>query len=369
MDQLSEARQIINRVDEQMAVLFCQRMEAAKTIAAYKQQHGLPIRDAAREKAVLEHSAARLDDAEIKAYYLAFLENLMALSRRYQGRLTEGSAVAYCGVEGAFADIAARRIFPDGRQVGFADFQSAYRAVSEGRCDCAVLPMENSYAGVVGQVMDLLFEGDLYVNGLYNLPVTQNLLAVQGAALSQIKTVISHPQALSQCADYLQAHGFQTQSAANTAVAAKQVAAAGDPTVAAIASAETAALYGLEVLDHDLNASAANTTRFAVFSRAENRPAEGKEGRFILLFTVNDVAGALAKAINVISDHGFNMKALRSRPVKKQAWQYYFYVEAEGSETSQRGQEMLAALRQVCETLKIAGHFTNEIDLKEGEPV
>ncbi len=367
MDKLKQAREIIDEADRDIAALFCRRMEAARMIAEYKMERGLPIYDGDRERAVLDRNVAYVPDEELKTYYISLLQSMMGISKQYQSRLMEGLHVAYSGVEGAFADIATRRIFPTARYTGFEDFQAAYSAVEDGTCDCAVLPIENSYAGVVGQVMDLMFHGPLYVNGIYTLPVTQNLLGVPGASIREIRRVISHPQALSQCAAYLKKHGFETAGAANTAVAAKQVAEEGEPTVAAIASAETAELYGLEILDHDINESAANSTKFAVFSRVENVAAKKQTGKFLLLFTVNDVAGALAKAINVIGDWGFNMKALISRPVQDKAWQYYFYVETEGDADSPEGRRMLALLSEQCETLKIAGHFTREITLKGGD--
>ncbi len=369
MDKLKQAREIIDEVDQSVAALFCRRMEAARMIAEYKKERGLPIYDGDRERAVIENNAARVPDPELRGYYISLLQSMMGLSRQYQSRLMEGLHVAYSGVEGAFADIATRRIFPTARHTGFEDFQAAYRAVEDGRCDCAVPPIENSSAGVVGQVMDLMFHGPLHVNGIYTLPVTQNLLGLKGASIREIRRVISHPQALGQCASYLKKHGYETIGATNTAVAARQVAETGDPTVAAIASAETAELYGLEILDHDINESATNSTRFAVFSRVENPAGEKKDDKFLLLFTVNDVAGALAKAINVIGDWGFNMKALISRPVQDKAWQYYFYVETEGDATSPEGRRMLALLSEQCETLKIAGHYAREITLKGGDDV
>ena len=365
MDKLTEARRRINETDRKMAELFIERMDASAEIAAYKKEHGLPIFDEAREKEVLNRNGAAFARDDLKGCYLSFLQGLMDLSKRWQTRQNEGMKIAYSGVEGAFADIASRRIFPDLAHIGFGNFDEAYNAVVRGECDCAVLPIENSYAGAVGRVMDLIFEGDLIVSGVYTLPICQNLLGLPGADRTKIKKVISHPQALGQCEHYLKSKGYELIPCENTAIAAKTVAERGDPTLAAVASAETAALYGLTVLDHDINESAFNSTRFAVLTRsAEKDPAFDK---FILLFTVNDVAGALASAINVISAYGFNMKALKSRPVREKAWQYYFYVEAEGDETSPEGRRMLEELSKQCEKLKVAGHFGAEKILKGGE--
>ena len=181
--------------------------------------------------------------------------------------------------------------------------------------------------------------------------------------------MISHPQAISQCETYIKRHGWEIVTAQSTAEAARQVAVANDPSTAAIASAETAALYGLESLDHDINESSVNTTKFAVFTRVREDRRPGGEDSFILMFTANDVAGSLAKAINVISDYGFNMKTLRSRPVKEKAWEYYFYVVVEGDVFAPRGQRMLNALSGQCQKLKVVGHYTAEKDLKEGKAI
>ena len=364
MNELDMLRKEINETDEKIASLFERRMSAVEKVAKYKMTHGLPVLDAAREAEVVERGASRIKNDEIRSYYVGFLKSTMELSKKYQRRIMDGVRIAYSGVEGAFAHIAASRIFPDGTHISYASFTDAYNAVETGECDCAVLPIENSYAGEVGQVMDLMFSGKLYVSGVYDLKITQNLLGIKGAKIDDIKTVISHPQALGQCAKYIRAHGFETTDASNTARAAQYVAEKGDKTIAAIASEETAALYGLSVLDHDVNASDTNTTRFAVFTRAENTQTGSTSSNFMLLFTVKNVSGALADAIRVIGQYGFNMKVLRSRPMKDLAWQYYFYAEAEGDESSERGREMLAALGEHCETLRVIGHYSSEINLK-----
>lgn len=366
MDKLNEARSQINEIDKQMAELFESRMQAAAVIAEYKKQHALPIYDAAREQALIERNAAYIKDYQIRSYYVRFLNDEMAVSKQYQESIISGTKVAYSGIEGAYANIAARQAFPYGKAVSYPDFKAAYTAVESGECDCCVLPIENSYAGEVGRVMDLMFSGSLYVNGIYTLRITHNLLGVPGAQLRDVKTVVSHPQALAQCAEYIRKNGYKTVEYANTATAAKAVKDAGDKSVAAIASAETARLYGLEKLDHHINESAVNSTRFAVFSRAENKNVNTTgDSRFMLMFTVKNEVGALAQALNVLGSYGFNMRALRSRPMKGLAWQYYFYIEAEGDETGQNGSDMLRHIALHCDKLKVVGHYSDEIILEE----
>ena len=356
MNSLEKARETINRVDSEMAALFTERMRAAELVAAYKKEQGLPITDAEREAAVIRNGAQQVDDPILREYYVRFIQETMALSRAYQSRLLEGMRVAYSGTEGAFAHIATGKLFPSAEKIGFPDFESAYRAVENGECDAAVLPVENSTNGEVGQVMDLMFSGGLFVNRMLDLPVTQDLLVKPGTAVEEIRTVISHPQALGQCAARIREMGWRTEEYPNTALAAKFVASANDRTVAAIASAEAAEQFGLSVSERNLNASRSNTTRFAVFTRAENTQTPGTCSA--LMFTVRNEAGALARAIDVIGHYGFNMRTLRSRPMKELLWQYYFYVEAEGDLHSPDGQNMLRALAVFCDKLKPVGCYT-----------
>lgn len=356
MNSLEKARETINRVDSEMAALFTERMRAAEQVAAYKKEHGLPITDAEREAAVIRNGAQQVDDPILREYYVRFIQETMALSRAYQSRLLEGMRVAYSGTEGAFAHIATGKLFPSAEKIGFPDFESAYRAVENGECDAAVLPVENSTNGEVGQVMDLMFSGGLFVNRMLDLPVTQDLLVKPGTAVEEIRTVISHPQALGQCAARIREMGWRTEEYPNTALAAKFVASTNDRTVAAIASAEAAEQFGLSVSERNLNASRSNTTRFAVFTRAENTQTSGTCSA--LMFTVRNEAGALARAIDVIGHYGFNMRTLRSRPMKELLWQYYFYVEAEGDLHSPDGQNMLRALAVFCDKLKPVGCYT-----------
>lgn len=359
MDLLEQARGIINEVDSEMAKLFVRRMEAAAMVAEYKKTHGLPVLDAIREEQVIRRGSARVEDDELRAYYVNFIRNNMELSRAYQHKLLEGMRVAYSGTEGAFAHIATGKLFPTAQRIAYGDFAAAYRAVERGECDACVLPVENSYNGEVGQVTDLMFSGNLYVNAMLDLAVSQDLLAVKGTDKSEIKTVISHPQALGQCAEYVRKMGWTTEEYANTALAAKSVAERGDRTVAAIASADAAEVFGLEVLEKNINESRTNTTRFAAFSRSERLQEGARMGEhFIMVFTVKNEAGSLARAIDVIGQHGFNMRNLRSRPMKELLWQYYFYVEADGNIHTPKGREMLDELSAFCDRLKVVGTYS-----------
>ena len=344
-----------------MAELFVKRMRAVETVFEYKMKFGLPVLDQKREDTAVERNAAFIDDEVIKGYYIDYLKHLMSVSRAYQYRMQNGLKVAYSGVEGAFAHIAAGRIFPKGNRVSYSDFKAAYDSVLKGESDAAVLPIENSYAGEVGQTIDLIFSGSLFINGIYELEIHQNLLGVPSATVEDIRKVTSHPQALSQCHDYIKMRGFETEEANNTALAAKTVAGANDKTFGAIASVETAEIYGLKVIEANVNKSGENTTRFAVLSKV--RALSPELTSTVLMFTVKHEAGSLANAIAIIGRYGYNMTALRSRPMKKQSWQYYFYVEIDGTTDTDNGKKMIEELNKVCDYLKVAGSFAPHTEI------
>ena len=359
--KLEDARTIINEVDSQMAALFVKRMRAAELVYEHKKEFGLPILDQNREDAVIEKNSALIEDEVLKGYYIDYLKHLMSVSRAYQYRMQSGLKVAYSGVEGAFAHIAAGRIFPESDRVSCRDFKAAYDSVVNGECDVAVLPIENSYAGEVGQTIDLIFSGGLFINGIYELEIHQNLLGVPNATIEDIKKVTSHPQALAQCHDYIKLKGIDTEDASNTAVAAKMVADANDKTLGAIASVETAEIYGLKVLEANINKSGENTTRFAVLSKVQANSSTLSSS--VLMFTVKHEAGSLANAISIIGKYGYNMTALRSRPLKKHSWQYYFYIEIDGTIATDNGTKMIDELNMVCDRLKAAGTFAPHAEI------
>ena len=356
---INRARQEINEIDRQMAELFCKRMDAVKEVGQYKKERGLPIFNFERERQVVAAGAKRVDDPDYRDYYVNFIEYVMELSKRYQSRLMDGIKIAYSGVEGAFANIAAKKIFKNGNPLSYPDFKSAYEAVEKGECDCAVLPIENSYNGDVGQVMDLAFFGGLHITQLREIEIVQNLLANKGATLDGIKEVTSHPQALGQCGEYIRKHGFKVTEAVNTAVAALEVAQSGRTDIAAIGSDIAAEKHGLKVIDSHINESGGNTTRFAVFSKLEKVPSKDDD-HFVMVFTVQNEAGALGKAINIIGRHGFNLCSLKSRPTKKLIWTYYFFAEGDGNINSEQGKEMLKELSTCCSGLKVLGSFSKE---------
>ncbi len=272
--------------------------------------------------------------------------------------------IAYCGIKGAWAYIAADKLFPAEKLVSYPSFAKAYESVENQETDFAVLPVENSFAGDVNQVFDLMFHGCLKISNKQELRISQTLLGVKGTKLSDIKTVVSHPQAIDQCMEYIQKHGFEIQTASNTAVAANLVSETNDKTLAAIGSEETAKLYNLDIIEKAINSNDQNTTRFLVFSKEEPETVVTENVISIVMFTVKNIPGSLAKAVSAFGDSGYNMRSLKSHPVKNIPWQYYFYVEVEGTLKNSQGAGLLEKLNHVCIDVVSPGYYIDSQDNK-----
>lgn len=361
MKDIKETRLKINEIDEKMAKLFEERMSLAKDIAEYKKTCGLKIEDKDREREVVNKNLEFVNNQEYKDYYVDFIKSTMEISKNYQRKLLEGLKVGYAGIEGAYGYIATKKLFKNSEKLSYPSFDSAFKGVENGVIDLCVLPLENSYAGDVGMVMDLMFQGQLYINDIIELEVNHCLLVKKGTKFEDIKVLASHAQALAQCSDFIAKNNFKTMEYPNTAIAAKDLKDKLDNSVAVIASEETAEIYDLEVLRTNINTSRNNTTRFGVFSKTLNETKENSPYvHSIIMFTVKNEAGALAQTLNIIGSFGYNMRILRSRPLKELMWNYYFYIELDGNVNSKDGVDMIRQLKTVCELFKVVGTYSTE---------
>lgn len=355
MDALEQARAEIDTVDAQLAALFERRMAAVLSVAEYKREHGLPIYDAAREALVLDKSAARIQNPALRPYYRDHVQHMMDVAKQYEAAVLGQNRVAYQGVEGAFAHIALKALFPHAEAVSCPTWDEVFDAVERGDAARGVLPFENSHAGDVSAVLDLCYNHpDLWVVDVYDLPISQNLLVLPGTQLAEVKSVYSHQQAIAQSETFLKQFRLPATPMPNTAMAAKFVAESGEPSKAAIASSETAALYGLEILVPQINTDGDNTTRFIVISR--EKPTTGN--RFSLLFTVDNKPGKLAEVIQIIGASGFNMESIKSRPMPHVSFEYYFYVELVGDPTGAETASLLRELDRTCRTVRLLGVYS-----------
>jgi chorismate mutase/prephenate dehydratase len=280
----------------------------------------------------------------------------------------EPLVVAYQGVEGSYSDLAATRRYasrPGGvRLVGCPTFRAAAEAVRSGTAACALLPIENSTAGSVHEVYDLLAAGGLTITGEAVERIEHCLLGLPGATVEGLRAVLSHPQALSQCEDFLRAHPWlEARPAFDTAGAARAVRGAGDPSLGAIAGRAAAAVYGLVVLAESIQSQEGNFTRFVELARAEARsaPPRGQAGdgprKTSLLLTLPHRPGALAAVLQALAARGANLTKLESRPLPAAPWEYRFYLDVEGDAAAEPLASALAEIVGLTAELRVLGSY------------
>lgn len=356
MDELEQTRKKINEIDHKMATLFEQRMHAVEQVISYKMEHHMEVLDQSRENEVIRQNESYIDEECYRPYYRQFIEAVMSISRTYQKSRIYQDHIAYAGTLGAFSHIAAMKLFPDSVHVHVPTFEDVVEQVEKGEAAFGILPFENSFTGEVGENMDLFLHHDIYIHQMYDLKIEQNLLGIKGANLSDIRQVYSKDQAISQSKKFLEGRGYELIPYPNTALAAEFIAQQQDKTKAAIASRETADLYGLDLLAENINTSSENTTRFIVIGK--QMPVQGD--RVSLVFTVHHTTGALAKVMSLISDLGYNMESIHSRSLENEPFAYYFYIEIVADINSTSFHSLMEQMAQLCERLKIAGSYKKE---------
>lgn len=372
---LLECRDKLDVIDKQIVKLFEERMDICGKVAETKIASGKAVYDAEREKQKLDAVSAMADSEFNQIAVRELFSQMMSISRKYQysilaehGRAMklgferldslpmEGVRVVHQGVEGAYSHAAAIQYFgKDAEIYHVARFEDAMKEVQLGNADYAVMPIENSSAGAVIDMYDLLTRYDNYIVAETFLPVNHALLGVPGAKLSDVKTVFSHPQALMQCSTFLNDNGLKQISVENTAVAAKRVVEEGDKSQAAIASEIAGQLYGLELLKPSIQNNQGNTTRFVILA---NRKVYQKDaGKISLCFELPHTSGSLYNMLgNFIFNH-VNMMMIESRPIPGRNWEYRFFVDIEGNLQDPGVKNALRGIGAEAQNFKILGNY------------
>lgn len=375
MRDLKELRVDIDRIDREMVALFEERMGIAKEVAEYKIATGKKILDKERENQKLEAVKA-LTHNDFNSHGVEELyKQIMGISRKLQYQLMEEKAlgrlpfimvdelekkqvrVVYQGVEGAYAQQAMFAFFgEDVNHFHVERWRDAMDAIAEGMADYAVLPIENSTAGIVNDNYDLLGEYDNYIVGEQIISIQHALLGTPDAKISDIRTVYSHPQGLMQCAKYLDEHrDWQQISVLNTAVAAKKVAEEKDKTQAAIASTLAGRQQGLKILDEGINRSMNNSTRFLIVT---NQPIFCRDAKKVsICFEVTHESGCLYNVLSHFIFNNLNMCRIESRPIPDRNWEYHFFVDFEGNLNDSAVKNALRGIREEALNLKILGNY------------
>ena len=263
--------------------------------------------------------------------------------------------VFYQGVPGAYQELAARALFPECEPVNVPTWEEVFQSVRDGKADVGVVPVENTTAGTVSAVYDLLLDYDLSINRSYIKKISHCLAAVPGAAMADIRSVCSHPHALPQCSAFISEHGFTAIEMANTAIAAQSVRDKGDPSLAAICSREAAERYGLTVLAEGINDMKHNETRFIAVSRTPTCLPE--DNRIEIAFRIPNVAGSLITVLDIIAHYGVDMTEIHSRPLKDSPWCYVFYVDFTGNINDHAVRSLLYQLHEELPYIKVIGSY------------
>ncbi|MCM1537946.1 MAG: prephenate dehydratase [bacterium] len=373
---LGELRNRIDEIDEQIVALYEERMEVCKGVAEYKIANGKKVFDRAREDEKLQKVAA-LARSEFNSHGVQELfEQIMSMSRKLQyqmladagstGRLpfisvdqldTARARVVFQGAEGSYSQAATQRFFgEDVNSCPVETFRDAMAAIEEGSADYAVLPIENSTAGIVSEIYDLLVEFENYIVGEQIIPIEHCLMALPGTKLSDIRTVYSHPQSLMQSARYLQEHPNWNQiSLKNNAFAAKKVADGGDVSQAALASAYAAKVYGLTILEQGVNDSKNNSTRFIVVT---NQKVFRKDAdKISICLEIPHKSGSLYHILSHFIYNNLNMTKIESRPIEERSWEYRFFIDFDGNLSQSAVKNALRGLREEARSMKILGNY------------
>ncbi len=373
---LSKLREELDRIDGQIVKLYEERMEYCSQVADYKIETGRNVLDKAREEEKLRKVRALVHN-ECNAHGVQELfEQIMSMSRKLQyskltahgagGRLpfigvdaleTDKARVVFQGAEGAYSQMAMMQYFGESVNAFHVDtFREAMCSIEEGRAVFAVLPIENSTAGIVSEIYDLLVEFENYIVGEQIIRIEHCLLGVPGAKQEQIRTVYSHPQSLMQSARYLNAHeNWRQISMQNNAFAARRVIEDGDMSQAAIASEQAAKIYGLDILERGVNQADNNSTRFIIVTN--QKIFLKNASKVSLCLEVSHESGSLYRILSHFIYNNLNMCKIESRPIEERNWEYRFFIDFEGNLADGAVKNALRGLREEARSMKILGNY------------
>ena len=376
--ELKDYREKINGIDEQMVKLFEERMEISAEIAKYKKENGLPIFDGARERSKLKSVNEQLPE-HLQDYGLSLYSLLMDLSKTYQYRTIGGggetsqqietairntpalfpekATVACQGVEGSYSQIAAEKLFKYSNIFFFNSFDAVFSAIENGLCRYGVLPVENSTAGTVNRVYDLMLQHHFHIVRSVRVKIDHNLLVKPGTKLKDIREVYSHEQAISQCSGFLSTlSGVKVTPVENTAIAAKLVASSERSDVAALSSRSCMELYGLACLKASVQDSSNNYTRFVCISKdLEIYPGADRTS---LMMVLPHTPGSLYKVLSRFYALGINLNKLESRPLPDRNFDFMFYFDLENSVYSPRFTQLMADMDNISEEFIYLGSYS-----------
>ncbi len=380
--ELSELRNEIDSIDRQLVELFTKRMNVASEVAEYKRQNDMKVLDPSRERALLA-KVGELAGEEFSDQTKILYSTILDLSRSYQHKklnsdsdlsgqilkavedthriFPESALIACQGVEGAYSQLAAEKLFRTPSIMFFANFENVFAAIESGMCRYGVLPIENSTAGSVKQIYDLMISHKFKIVRSVRIKIDHNLMAKKGVKLSEIKEIFSHEQAINQCSKFLSSlpKDVKITRVENTAAAAKMVSESERRDVASLSSRSCAAEYDLSVLANSVQDNGNNHTRFICISN-ELEIYPGADRTSLMIVTPHK-PGALYKILSKFNALGINLVKLESRPLPDRDFEFMFYFDLEVSVYSEKLARLLSELEQECDEFTYLGSYLEVI--------
>ena len=379
--ELTDYRGQLDKIDNELLKLFAERMDIAAEIAAWKKDNHMPVLELRREQEKLR-TLEEQSPEELKEYTASLFSLIMELSRSRQNRLLhptspeteaieraltetpqlfpETAMVACQGVEGAYSGIACEKLFVRPAIFYFSTFDAVFAAIEKGLCRYGVIPVENSTAGTVNAVYDLMRRHDFRIVRSVRVKIDHNLLVKPGMKLDDIREIYSHPQAIAQCSEFLQnLKNVKVIPCENTAVAAKMAAESREPGIAALSSRACSKLYGLDILNSDVQDSGNNYTRFICISR--NLEIYPGANRTSLMMVLPHEPGSLYRLLSRFNALGINLTKLESRPMPERSFEFMFYFDFDTSVYSPRFIQLMGELKDLSEEYEYLGSYSEVV--------
>ncbi len=378
--ELKDLREQIDSIDDKIIELYKERMEVSKQVGLIKNKISKPVHDGTREKEIVYRLAQKCPE-EIRLYVKELYDAIFYTSKAYQNKFTENTSkvkteideivanplkefpvdgtIACQGVQGANSGKATEKMFPISDITYFKTFEGVFNAVDKGLCEFGVLPIENSTAGSVSEVYDLMKKHEFHIVRSVRVQIDHCLAVKNGANLKDIKKVISHPQALSQCAEYIKKLGVNQEAVENTAVGAKLIAEGEDLTVAVLCSKECAETYGLKILEPRVQDSEKNYTRFICITK-DRRIYKGAD-KISVMTSLAHTPGSLNKIISRFYAFGLNLTKIESRPIEGSDFEFMFYFDFEGDILDPQVRNLIAELDNGSDKFVLLGSYKESL--------
>lgn len=375
MNRIEEIREGIDSIDKQLVNLFEERFLLSREVADFKIQSGAKVLDKKREEQKIKSIEDLIRDVKDKELVEEIFRQIMDLSRKVQyGMIVEkkpepleliecdeikktGIRVVYQGVPGAYSQEAMYKSFgKDVDSFGVNLWREAMEALNNNQADYAVLPIENSSAGIVNEIYDLLVEFEFSIVEEVTIKVSHALMGIKGSKISDIKTVYTHPQGFAQCAAFLDKNkNWECIPLNNTAASALKVSKENDSSTAAIASPLAAEIYGLDILEKDIINSEINTTRFIIVSKEKIFKKNAK--KIMVSFELPHESGSLYRMLSHFIFNRLNMTKIESRPIPSRKWEYRFFVEFEGNLNEHNTKTAIKGITEEAISIKLMGNY------------